>query len=433
MSETLRVSGLVAGAAHTRWRSRVTDESGAPDGDPDDPQRGIVRRWLRGGGTAADLAPVVAVTCLALPPLIHHARFSDPRLSLYVVLTVLLIGPLTVRRRFPLTVLALVAGSMLAQAWVGIQLIAGASLLIAVYAVASRYPMPVAGPSGILAVAAAVPAALLDSRGFGQADVVVIVSAFVLAALMCGAYVRNRADTIRALTEVAAKLARERDQHAQLVAARERAQIAREMHDIIAHSLSVMVTLADAAALKVPVHPREAGATMARVSEVGRQALGDSRRVLGVLRGDATRPLTPQPGLADLDVLVEQVRHDGLDVTLTVTGPTDTVPAAVGLAVYRIAQEATTNTLKHARGAGHVHVDVTITRTRVTVGVLDDGRPGAAVPDGRPRAGHGVHGMRERAKAYGGTLIAGPAPRGGWAVEATLPLTVRTHDERGRR
>jgi signal transduction histidine kinase len=408
------------------------DGSGAPDSDQDDPQQRILRRWLRGRGATVDLAPVVAVTCLAVPQLVHHARVSEPRLGLYVVLTVLLIGPLMVRRRFPLSVLALVAGLMLVQAGVGIQLIAGASLLIAVYSVASRHPMRVAGSSGILAVAAAVPVALLDSRGFGWADVVVNVSAFVLAALMCGAYVRNRAGTIRGLTETAAELARERDQHAQLVAARERAQIAREMHDIIAHSLSVMVTLADAAALKVPGHPQEAQATMARVSEVGRQALGDSRRVLGVLRGDATGPLTPQPGLADLDVLVEQVHHDGLDATLTVTGPKDTVPAAAGLTVYRIAQEATTNTLKHARGATHLHVAVTITRTTVTVNVLDDGRPEAAAPPTQPR-GHGIHGMRERAKAYGGIVTAGPAPRGGWVVEATLPLSVRIRDDGGRR
>jgi len=409
MSDTARVSGPVAGSARPPWRR----------------------------GTAADLAPVVAVGCLALPSLIHRARESDPRLSLAVVLTVLLIGPLTVRRRFALSVLAVVAVVMLAQAAAGLQLSAGASLLIAVYSVASRYPMSVAGPSGVLAVAAATPTALLDPRGFGWADVVVIVAAFVLAALMCGAYVRNRAGTIRTLTEAAAKLTRERDQHAQLVAARERAQIAREMHDIIAHSLSVMVTLADAAALKAPVDAREAEATMARVSEVGRQALGDSRRVLGVLRGDAARQLAPQPGLADLDVLVEQVRHDGLHATLTVAGPADTVPAAAGLTVYRIAQEATTNTLKHARGAGEVHVDVIVTRTAVTVSVLDDGRPGdarpdAVVPDAAPRGGHGIPGMRERAKAYGGTLVAGPAPRGGWAVEATLPLAVRTHDEAGR-
>ncbi len=408
------------------------DEPGSPERIPDDPQQWILRRWLRTRGAPADLAPVVAVTFLALPQLIHHTRVSDPRLGLYVVLSALLIGPLTVRRRFPLSVLALIAGVMLAQAWAGLQLIAGASLLVAVYSVASRYPLRVAGPSGIGAVAAAVPTAWLASHGFGRGEVVVIVSAFVLAALMCGTYVRNRADTIGALTEAAAKLARERDQHAQLVAARERAQIAREMHDIIAHSLSVMVTLADAAALKVAAHPHQAQAAMARVSQVGRQALGDSRRVLGILRGDTTGPLTPQPGLADLDLLVERVHHDGLDAALTVTGPTDTVPAAAGLTVYRIAQEATTNTLKHARGATGVHVAVTITTTTVTVNVLDDGRAEAPAPHTPPR-GHGIHGMRERAKAYGGTVTAGPGPRGGWAVQAQLPLTAGTHDNEDRR
>ncbi len=285
-------------------------------------------------------------------------------------------------------------------------------------------------------MAATVPAALQATHGFGWAEVVVIVSAFVLAALMCGAYVRNRAETIRALTEAADQLARERTQHAKLAAVRERAQITREMHDIIAHSLSVMVTLADAAALKVPAHPGKAAATMGRVSDVGRQALGDSRRVLGVLRGDVTGPLTPQPGLANPEVLIEQVHNDSLEAGLTVTGPAAAVPPAAGLTVYRITQEATTNTLKHARGATRLDVTVTITRTTVTLHVHDDGHAEASAPSTQPH-GHGIRGMHERAGAFGGTVTACPAPHGGWDVRPSFPSPpvanpARTEHERPR-
>ena len=400
MRDTVRVSGPVEGSLIRRWRT-----------------------GLRGQGAVAYLAPVAAVSCLALPQLVHHARFSDPRLGLYVVLSVVLIVPLAVRRRFPLSVLALLAALMLAQSWAGVQLSAGASVLIGVYSVALVYPMRVAGPSGVVAAAATVPVAMQASQGFGWADAAVIVSAFVLAAFMCGAYVRNRVGTIRALTAAAAQLARERDQYAQLAAARERAEIAREMHDIIGHSLSVMVTLADAAALKVPGHPHEAAATMERVSEVGRQSIGDSRRVLGILRADASAPLTPQPGLADLEALVEQVQHDGLEAALTVIGPVAAVPAAVGLTAYRITQEATTNALKHARGATCIRVTITITATTVTVHVHDNGGPAGAAHSTQPH-GQGIPGIRERAKAYGGTVTVGPAKNGGWDVKALLPLNV---------
>ncbi len=418
------MSGPVEGSSVTRWRTRRLFEPAAADGGRGDPRPWLVHGRLQGREAVVDLAPVVAMTCLALPQLVHHARYSDPRLGLYVVLSVVLIASLTVRRRLPLSVLALFLVLMLTQAWVGIQLIAGTGLLIAVYSVASRYPLRVAGPSCVMAVATTVPAASQVTHGFGWIDLVVIVSAVVLASLMCGAYVRDRAATIRALTEAADQLARERAQHAQLAVARERAQIAREMHDIIAHSLSVMVALADAAALKVPAHPHEAAATMGRVSDVGRQALGDSRRVLGVLRGDATVPLTPQPGVDDLEVLVEQVHHDGLDAVLTVTGPVAAVPAAAGLTVYRIAQEATANTLKHARGTTRLDVSLTITRTTVTLHVHDDGQAEVAASSTPPR-GNGIQGMRERAAAYGGTVTAGPGPDGGWDVRAELPLTAR--------
>lgn len=380
---------------------------------------------------ALDALPVVTMTCLALAQLIHHARSADPRLGWYVLLSVLLIAPLTVRRRFPLTVLAVLCALMLVQAWTQVPAIAGASLLFGMYSMASRYPLRVAGPVGVVAVAAAVPIADQIIDGFAWTEVVVVVLAFILAALMSGAFAHNRAQTIEALTEAADQLAREQAQNAQAAVARERTMIAREMHDIIAHSLSVMVTLADAAVLKVAAHPGEATETMGRVSEVGRQALSDSRRVLGILQGETNEPLSPQPGLADLAVLVRQIDHDRLKARLTVDGPVEAVSAGAALTLYRIAQEATTNTLKHARDATRLDVTVTVTRDVLRLHVQDDGTAGEAAAGATP-LGRGVPGMRERATAYGGTVTAGPAPQGGWRVVAELPFTDSTHRREGR-
>jgi len=420
------MSGSSEATSATRWRLRPLLEPATSDGGRSGSHRGDVDGRPQQREVVLDVLPVAAVACLALPQLIHHARYADPQVGLYALLSVLLVAPLTVRRRFPLSVLTVVCVLMLTQAGLGLQLIAGASLLVAVYTVASRHPMRVTAPAGVAAVAAASPVAAQVAHGFRWTEVVVIVTAFVLAALMCGAYVRNRAHTIAALTEAADRLAREQAQNAQAAVARERTMIAREMHDIIAHSLSVMVTLADAAALKVATSPQQATDTMERVSEVGRQALGDSRRVLGILHGDATGPLTPQPGVADLAALVRQVEHDGLEAHLTVDGLPDAVPAAAGLTAYRIAQEATTNALRHAPDATRLDISVTITRTLLTLDVHDNGRARTASV-ATDSGGHGVSGMRERATAYGGTVTAGPAPCGGWRVLAELPLTDRFH------
>lgn len=383
-----------------------------------DPDLPVARGRLR---VALDALPVVAVACLALPQVVHHTRSADPRSGALALLSVLLIAPLALRRRFPLSVLAVLCALMLAQAWIGEPAIAGASLLVAVYSVASGYPSRVAVPAGFAAVAAATPIAARLLPGFAWAEVVVVVLAFVLAAHMCGAFVRNRAATITALTASAERLAEEQAENARAAVVRERTMIAREMHDIVAHSLSVMVTLADAAALKVAGRPVEATETMERVAEVGRQALSDSRRVLGILHSDTAGPLSPQPGLSDLAVLVEQVDHAGLDAALTVDGPIEAVPAGAALTAYRIAQEATANTLKHARGATRLDVAVTIAGGVLSLRVRDDGTIDQAPAD-TATVGRGLRGMRERAVAYGGAVTAGPAPQGGWQVLAELPF-----------
>jgi signal transduction histidine kinase len=183
-----------------------------------------------------------------------------------------------------------------------------------------------------------------------------------------------------------------------------------------------MVTLSKGAALKQATEPERASQAMRQVADTGHQALDEMRRLLGVLRTeDDPESRQPQPGLAQLDGLLDQVRATGLAAGLTVTGTPAALPPGAGLTVYRIVQEALTNTLKHAAGPSRVSVAVACGPGCVTVDIRDDG----ARRDPRPAAdtaGHGLTGMRERAAVYGGTVMAGPGPAGGWQVRARLPV-----------
>jgi signal transduction histidine kinase len=245
-----------------------------------------------------------------------------------------------------------------------------------------------------------------------------------LAAAVLGANIRIRRAHLASLEDRAIRLERERDQRAQLAVAGERARIAREMHDIITHNLSVMVALADAAVFAQHRDPDQTTAAMRQICGTGRQALTDMRRFLGVLRDDEPDALRhPIPGIAQLESLAEQVRAAGLPVRLEVAGDTPPLPAAAQLTVYRLVQEALTNALKHTPDGTSAEVRVRCETEGVGVTVTDDGPP---VPGSTPAAprGHGIHGMRERAAAYGGELEAGPAgPNGGWRVATHLDLT----------
>jgi signal transduction histidine kinase len=204
---------------------------------------------------------------------------------------------------------------------------------------------------------------------------------------------------------------------AQQAAAAERTRIARELHDIVAHHLSVIVL--QAAGARASGNAGEA--TLEKIETSGRQALAETRRLLGVLRdpGEGTG-LAPQPGIDELDALAASVRAAGVPVKLVVSGDRATVPAAVDVSVYRIVQEALTNVLKHA---GHACADVTVgcAHDAITIEVTDDGT--TKLTDGTPAAGHGLAGMRERVAIFGGELCAGPQPEGGFVVHARLPLS----------
>ena len=248
-----------------------------------------------------------------------------------------------------------------------------------------------------------------------RAAIVVGITVVTLVALAIGTNVRNRRLHVADLVERGNALARERDQQAQIARAAERSRIAREMHDVVAHSLSVMIALADGAAAALNRAPDNARLALAELSGTGRSALTDMRRVLGVLDSDA--PLEP-PGSPDLSELIERFRTAGLPVRTE--GVATELPPDTGLqlAVYRIIQEALTNALRYAPGSPSVEVRVSRDDAAVRVEVIDHGARLTVADSGG--AGRGLIGMTERAAVYGGTVDAGPW-NGGWRVRAVLP------------
>ena len=373
--------------------------------------------------TVADTALAVALAACTVPQLVHLARNDAGLFGEALVFSALLVAPLIWRRRFPLATFAGISVVALVQWILNVKLTADVTLLVYLYTVASRYPLR----AGVLAAAVVEAGTVMAAvrwplTGLSWIETAVLLAGPVLASLLLGVSVRHRRNSFNALTERARQLERERDQQARIAAAAERTRIAREMHDVVAHSLSVMVTLSKGAALKQAAEPERARLAMRQVAATGHQALDEMRRLLGVLRTeDAPQTRQPQPGIAQLDGLFDQVRSTGLAAGLTVTGTPAALPPGAELTVYRIVQEALTNTLKHADGPTGVSVAIACRPDSVTVDVRDDGAR-RAQPEAST-AGHGLTGMRERAAVYGGAVTAGPGPRGGWHTHARLPIT----------
>jgi signal transduction histidine kinase len=212
----------------------------------------------------------------------------------------------------------------------------------------------------------------------------------------------------------------ERGHQARLTISAERARIAREMHDVVAHSLAVVIAQADGGWFAAESSPQAARASLATIGDTGRRAMGEMRRLLGVLREgqDEEHSSVPQPGFTDITQLVEQIRASGLDVHLRLDQPRAPVEPGLGLVVYRIVQEGLTNVLKHAGQGARAQVAVRWDRDQLEIIIQDDGR-GKTVRPGLP--GHGVVGMRERVAAYGGAVWLGPRPEGGHIVHARIP------------
>ncbi|PNI09470.1 ATPase [Arthrobacter sp. AFG7.2] len=246
----------------------------------------------------------------------------------------------------------------------------------------------------------------------------------LLIATLIGTNVGGRKRYIGALLDRARHLERERDQQSEIASARERERIAREMHDIIAHSLSVMIFLADGAYAAAPGRPGQSREAMGRVADTGRTTLAEVRRLLGAVRTtEREHPAdhAPQPGAAQLGHLADDIRRAGLPVQLTTAGPPITDPA-LGLTVYRIVQESLTNALRHAHGASKVTVLVATSGEAVDI-TVDDDAPSGPAGNHESEPGRGILGIRERAALYGGAVAAGPRKDGGWRLQVRLPWT----------
>ncbi|WP_242676480.1 sensor histidine kinase [Streptosporangium minutum] len=339
----------------------------------------------------------------------------------YLVIGLVLVGPLFWRRSRPLAVFAIVSVVSFGQWLAGVDpLPFNVAVLIAMYAVASLRSFRWAVAAGLVAE---LGLALSFGRMTTDPDPATFASAsvFVVAIWIAGIYANTRRRYLESLEERAERAEHERDQQARLAAAAERARIARELHDVVAHNVSVIIVQADGASYAIDSDPEQARMAMQAIAATGRQALAEMRRMVGVLRTDgvAVEEYAPQPSLSQLDELVAQVRSSGLPVDLRVVGVPQELPEGEQLTVYRIVQEALTNTLKHGGPDASATVEMEYGLRELFLRVTDDGR-GAAVP-GRP-GGHGLVGMRERAAMFGGSIEARPRMGGGFQVIARLPI-----------
>jgi signal transduction histidine kinase len=274
------------------------------------------------------------------------------------------------------------------------------------------------GRIGLAIVVGSAAIIALNDPAHGLSEVLLIPATFALAWLGGFAH-RERTEQVLRAEERAEQAEREREVAARLAVAEERARIARELHDIVAHAVSVMVLQTGAVRHRLPPELDEDVDALRGVEQTGRSALGEMRRLLGAMRrGDDSAELAPQPGLARLDDLLEEVRRAGLPVDLHVEGEPVPLPVAIDLSAYRIVQEGLTNALKHAH-AGQAQVRIGYAADELRIQVLDDG-DGSAPSNG---AGHGLVGVRERVHLYGGEMTAGAAQGGGFRLSTTLPLS----------
>ena len=345
--------------------------------------------------------------------------------SVVVGLALLLVQvlPLLWRRSHPSLVLLLVGGAFAARVLLGFSPgIAGFGLLVAMYSVAAyevrarRLVFLVAAGLGFVA-----GFIVFGVTGNPRSFAITVPSLFFVAAWLIGDYLRTRRAYVAQLEERAARLERERDQDRRLAADEERTRIARELHDVVAHDVSVIAIQAGAARAVQASKPEAAAQALGLIETTARETLIELNRLLGVLRGGngATPDRSPQPGIGQLAGLVEQLRAAGLEVDARVEGEARPLPPALDLSAYRILQEATTNVLKHAR-ARRVDIRVQYADGMLALDVRDDGAGDSR--NVNSSSGHGLIGMQERVALFGGQFRAGRDPAGGFSVHASLPL-----------
>ena len=344
-----------------------------------------------------------------------------------------MLAPLIWRRTHPELVFFGVCAVAVLQWLGGVQLMPGnVGLLVALYAISvygdvrlSRIALGIGG----LGVLMATSRYWANSDWKQQVTMMVALGALVFGVWAFGERRRTRGLYVAQLEERAAQLERDRDREAKLAVGNERTRIAREIHDVVAHGLSIMIVQADGGLYAADQSPDAAKKALATIGDTGRASLTEMRKMLGLLKQDEQHDLDPnqprpQPGVSSLPELIDNVREAGLNVTYDVTGEPRDLPALLGLTAYRIVQEGLTNTLKHAGPGARTSVTLDFGREMLTVVVTDDGRGAGVAPSADP--GHGLVGMRQRASVSGGTVSAGPKAGGGYEVIARLPYNLPT-------
>jgi signal transduction histidine kinase len=382
--------------------------------------------WLRRHPRLVDGVPALGVLALGMIPGVYI------RYPWITPVILLLAGAVLFRRSHPVAAfgVGIVAGA--AQlATIRWPSAADSALMILLYTLAAYRPRRVS----LYGLAACLAGGLVASARWGMWDrtrpsTLLVVMGLLLAcpllAWLLGDGVRWRRGYYLALEERAARLERERDALGQVAAAAERARIARELHDVVAHNVSVMVIQADGGLYALDTSPGKTRDALTAISQTGRQALAEMRRLLGVLRGaDTVASMAPLPGMDDVEPLIEQTRAAGIPVDYQVAGaPPPGLDSGADLAAYRVVQEALTNVRKHGGPKVTASVTVRYGDDGVMIRVADDGR-GAPVLDKADGSepGHGLAGMRERVALYGGTVTAGPRSGGGFEVTVSLPVS----------
>jgi len=382
--------------------------------------------WLRRHPTLVDGVLAAALLLGGVGPAFAKGMFIGIPLAFGLAV------PVMFRRRYPVAAYAtaVVAGGI--QVALGIRPAAtDVAILILLYTLAAYTPRrtSVWGLAVCLAGSAVAILRWISLTGHGVLGWLIagatLFAGPALLAWVLGDSMRYRRAYYASLEDRAARLEAERDAQAQIAAVAERARIARELHDVIAHNVSVMVVQADGASYALDADPGRAREALAAISATGRQALAEMRRLLGVLRREeegGASERAPQPGIGELGELLDQARGAGLPVSFTVEGEPHPLPGGIALTAYRIVQESLTNTRKHAGPMASASVTLRYADTALVLAISDDGRGdlgGAAMPEA---TGHGLTGMRERVAACGGSVAAGPRPGGGFEVVATLPL-----------
>jgi signal transduction histidine kinase len=375
-------------------------------------------RWLRLTPATREALIAVSLTVAVELELIRSDRGTPAR----AIEALLITAPLVLRLRFPVAVLAVIVAGTAVGAALGANPVTGPifpviAVLLALYAVGSRATGPRLAAGGAVSFIGLLAASLVASRDVGGALLTAIL--VTAAGLVVGGALGVLRFESDLFAERESELERERDALARVAVADERRRIARELHDVIGHSISVMGVQAGAVRSVLREDQRRERESLLSVERTGREAVGEMRRLIGLLRTPGDADGEPVPSLRRVEQLVGDMRNAGLDAHVGVHGDLSVLSPGVDLAGYRILQEALTNALKHAPGA-EVEATVVCSAKALEISVVDDGGPTPRNANNHP--GHGLVGMRERVALYGGELATGSRPGGGFSVRARIPI-----------